>query len=242
MSSEYRVLGAQIITLSYSIGEILFGVLAMYVPDFRILIRICYIPGLFVFAYYWLVPESIRWLLVTGRVDRAINILRRTAKINGRDLSAKSIEMLKLRYSNKQIEQKTSTLKEKDNGDVNRSLIQSFHAILRSRKLCTRFFICCYQRAACLFSYFGLSLFSTHIPGSNRYISFIFVVAAEIPGVLIALPLLNCMKRRVLLFFSLLIAAISIIITSFIPEENSVTVLIFFFLSKTFQTIATSCF
>lgn len=214
----------------------------MYVPDFRIIIRLCYIPGLFVFIYYWLVPESIRWLLVTGRVDRAINILKRTAKINRKELSAKSIEIIKLRYSKVEIEKSTtSTMKAISDSSENRSLIQSFYVILKSKKLCVRFIICCYQRAACLFGYFGLSLFSTHIPGSNRYISFICVVAAEIPGVLLAIPLLNLMKRRILMFSSLIIAATSIIITSFIPEGNSVTVLIFFLLSKTFQTLAFSC-
>lgn len=70
----------------------LLGVAAMYVHDFRILMRIFYIPGLFVFAYFWLVPESTRWLLATGRTDRAIETLKRIARFNRRELSEKTIE------------------------------------------------------------------------------------------------------------------------------------------------------
>lgn len=144
MNSKYRVLGAQIITLSFSVGEILFGLLAMYVMDFRLLIRICYIPGLFIFTFFWLVPESVRWLLVTGRVDRAMNILKRIAKVNRKKLSTKSIEMINLRYS-KKFSTKNGTV-DKEDSNEDRSLAQSICAILKSKKLCFRFVICCYQR------------------------------------------------------------------------------------------------
>lgn len=63
-STKYRVLGTTLITLSYPLGEMLLGLIAMYIHDFRMLIRVLYTPGLVVIAYLWLAPESIRWLLV----------------------------------------------------------------------------------------------------------------------------------------------------------------------------------
>lgn len=205
----------------------------MLVPDFRTYSQILYTPGLLVIVYFWLVPESVRWLLVTGRVDRAVKILRRIAKVNGKELSEKSIESIKWKYStgNKRIGASTK-------GVANHSVIQSFCMIFKSRILCLRFLNCCFQWASCCLGYFGLSLTATHIPGANRYISFIFVMGAEIPGVLIAQFLLNRIKRRVLLTTTITVAAISIIISPFIPKEHSMIVLILFLLGKAFMTCA----
>lgn len=88
-----------IVAIGFPMGEILLGVFAMFIHDFRYLLRVLYAPGVFFIIYLWLVPESIQWLLVRGRVERAIKILQRTASMNGKVLSQKSIEMIKLKYS-----------------------------------------------------------------------------------------------------------------------------------------------
>lgn len=239
-SSKYRVFGTTLVSISYPLGEMLLGLVAMYVHDFRYVIRILYTPGLLILAYFWLVPESVRWLLVTGQIDRAIEILKRTAKINGKKLSEKSIEMIKLRYSLNTIT-KTQPIEKKENDEKtteNESIFQSLYSILKSKTLLFRFLICSYQWMACCFSYYGLSLTSTHIPGANRYISFIFVSAVEIPSMLICLPLLNRINRRKLMFFSLILAATGIILIPFIPAEQSVVVLLLFMMGKASITCA----
>lgn len=236
VNSNCRVLGGTIIAVAYSVGEMLLGLVAMFVPDFRTYSRILYTPGLFVIVYFWLVPESVRWLLVAGRIDQAIIILKRTAKVNRKELSEKSIEVLKLQYTKSTKENSDSS--NKRNGTENHSVIQSFCRIFKSRTLCLRFLNCCYQWAACCLGYFGLSLSATHIAGANRYTSFIFVMAIEIPGILMAQLFLNRIKRRVLLISSITMAAIFIIVSPFIPSEHSIIVLILFLLGKAFMTCA----
>lgn len=66
--------------------------------------------------------------------------------------------------------------------------------------------------------------------------SFILVVAIEVPAIFITQPLLNRMKRRVLLITSLSIASISAIATPFIPEGNTIYVLILFLVGKASMT------
>lgn len=202
----------------------------MHVHDFRYLLRITYIPGLFLFVNFFLVPESIRWLLVTGRVDRALKNLKRIARVNGKELSEKSIAFLKSKYS---IELKTKDVVVEKEKEVNASpTSESFFTIFKSTKLCTRFFICSYQWVACCFYYYGISLYATNIPGTNRYVSFLIVVSVEIPSLLLALPLINRTKRRTLLFSTLLVAAISIAATSFVPEHHSTVVIVFALIGK----------
>ncbi|KAJ6645839.1 Structural maintenance of chromosomes protein 4 [Pseudolycoriella hygida] len=110
--------------------------------------------------------------------------------------------------------------------------------MFKSKVLCLRFLNCCYQWAACCFTYYGLSLSSTSINGANRYISFMLVVCIEIPGVLISTPLLLWLKRRTLLSSAFSITAIAIWITPFIPREYSTAVLVFFMLAKASITCA----
>lgn len=225
--------------MAHPIGEIFFGFLAMYVHDFRLLLRIFYAPGLFLFIYFWLVPESIRWLLVTGRVDKAIKILKRIARVNKRHLSNKSIDMLTIKYSDVNVV--TATKNSINSGKKTHhkhSIFRSFGTVLKSKTLATRLFVCCYQWACCCFCYYGLNLSSTLIPGADRYVGFLFVVAAEVPGILLQIPLLKRFKRRILLFSTLFIAAMSIVATSLVPEQHSTIVLVFFMIGKASMTLA----
>lgn len=233
MSVKYRVLGNTILSIAFPIGEMLTGVVAMYVHDYRILIRILYTPGLLALLYFWLIPESVRWLLVTGKVDRAIKTLKRIAKVNRKELSAKSIELIKITYTAKHT---NSIEKQMDNDNI--SVFKSICMIAKSKTLGLRFLNCCFQWSACTFSYYGLSMSSTHIPGADRYLSFIIVMAIEIPGVVLAQPLLNRMKRRLLMFLTLFLSSIVIVTSPFIPKEYPMIVLVFFILGKALITCA----
>lgn len=173
VSTKYRVLGSTIIALSFPLGEILLGFVAMYVHDFRTLIRILYTPGLAVIVLLWLVPESVRWLLVNGQVDRAVKILKRIASVNGKKLSEKSIEMMHLNYS----ATKANQIEKQNNKNP---LLRTFCSILKSKILCWRLLNCCYLWIVCCFCYYGLSSLSTHISSGNRYKNFIFVAAIEV--------------------------------------------------------------
>ncbi|GBP01370.1 Organic cation transporter protein, partial [Eumeta japonica] len=56
--------------------------LALWIADWRMLLVCTALPGLIVIAAPWFLPESARWLLSRGRVNKAIDILHRFEKIN----------------------------------------------------------------------------------------------------------------------------------------------------------------
>lgn len=233
LSKDYRVLGGMLLALSFPFGEVLLGVVAMYIHNFRHLIRVLYTPALFAFVYMWLVPESTRWLLVTGRVDRAVHILKRTATVNGKELKEESIKILYSTYSSESIANRQNECI-----NENPSMLKSFGLLIKSKKLVFRFLKCCYLWMACCFCYYGLSLSAISIPGENRYTSFISIVIFEIPGILIAIPLLKRMKRRYLMFGLLFVTATSTLVTAFIPEDKSLIILLFFMIGKASITCA----
>lgn len=228
-SSKYRTLSNTAIGISSSLGCILFGCVAMYEHDFRKLLRFFYIPGLFAFLYFWLVPESIRWLLVTGRLDRGIKTLKQIAKWNRRELSNKTITSIQMKYSKNAI-QEADSIASDSNAVEKKPVFQLLWTILKTKTLTLRFANCCYQWAASSFIFYGLSQSSTQIAGANRYISFIIVMAIEIPGKLLAQLLLNRFKRKVILFVAFMTAAISVFAASL--TEYSWAVLLCFVLGK----------
>lgn len=236
VSSRYRVLGSTLMATAFPIGEVLLGVAAMYIHNYHYLLRTLYTPGLLIVIYFWLLPESVRWLLVSGRIDQAIAILKRTASVNGKQLSKKSIEMLSLRYSSNYLNKRSSI--DKVNNIDSPSIAQSLLSIMKSKTLCLRFITSCFIWVTCCYCYYGLSLISTHIPGSDRYTSFIIIAAVEIPGTFVALPLLNHTPRRKLLFFTLSLTGVCTIITPFIPADYSKITLMLFMVGKASITCA----
>lgn len=242
--TDYRVLGSMILALTFPAGEILLGIFAMFFHNFRYLFRILYGPGILSIIYLYLVPESVQWLLVSGRVERAIKILQKTARTNGKVLSQKSIEMIKLKYSRDAPQHQHSATVNTitDSGtdtDINKktnmhlSIIQSLSAVIKSKTLCLRMLNCCYQFVAASFCYHGFNFSSLKIPGVNHYIGYILVSAFEIPAILIAIPLLKYTKRRKVLFISLILTSLLTIIPPLIVESTSIVVLISFMLAKT---------
>lgn len=233
VSSKYRPLGTTLICTSFSLGEMLLGLVAMHIHDFRIFLRVIYIPGLFVLSYFWLVPESTRWLLVTGRVDEAIKILKRNAAVNRKTLSEKSIELIRTQYSPEAINAANQNA-----ADDKLSLYQQIRLVLGSKKLALRLMNCCFLWMACCFCYYGMSLISTHIPGENRYISYIMVQAVEIPGATLPVIVLSRFKRKKLLFSGLTLTGIAITIAPWIPADKSIIMLLLFMVGKAAITFA----
>lgn len=90
------------------------------------------------------------------------------------------------------------------------------------------------------FGYYVLSLASTHIQGENRYISFMFTMAIEIPGIILAQLLLSRMNRRRMIPMTLCVAACSIVLSPFIPKDHSTIILLLFLVGKASMTCAYS--
>lgn len=226
LCAKYRVLGSVLVAIGGSVGNLLFGIAVMYVHDFRVVLRMFNIPGLLVFFYFWIQPESVQWLLASGRVDRAIATMKRIAKCNRRKLSEKNIQMLKLKYS------ATIPANQKSHDTHEpQSVLHSFWAIMKTRSLCFRFINGSAQFIACCFSFYGLYQFTTQIPGADRYVSYLIIISTEAPMDLLQLTF-NRMKRRTVLSAAFFLAGICILVTSLISKDHPWAVVICFVISK----------
>lgn len=75
--------------LFFSIGQMILGLLAFTIRDYRFLQLSIAAPALIFLSYWWLIPESARWLFSQKRYDEADAILQRAARWNKSKLPEK---------------------------------------------------------------------------------------------------------------------------------------------------------
>lgn len=105
--AKERNMGNTIISCLYSVGQVVFGIVAWLTPTWRIMIRVLYLPGLLLAIPLWIfMPESIRlalynnpfffksntlynfrWLLSKNRIKEAETVVNSIAVMNGKSIS-----------------------------------------------------------------------------------------------------------------------------------------------------------
>lgn len=66
--------------ISFITGYMALPIIAYFVREWRYLQLVTSLPWVFVISYYWLLPESPRWLISVGKKKEAIEILTYIAK------------------------------------------------------------------------------------------------------------------------------------------------------------------
>lgn len=185
---KYRVAAGAAMNTCFALGQVTMGLIAWAVPNWRSLTLVLYAPQLLTLSYFWLINESVRWLMSKGRYEEAEEVLKKVADVNGTKLSQQSLQSL--RWSAE--EQK------------NRKEIEKFQRakapwlpvlVWRHKRVLLR---CCVSPVwwvTTTFVYYGLSINAVNMSG-NRYLNYVFVSAVEIPGYWTAVYLLDKIGRK----------------------------------------------
>ena len=89
---QHRTVTSALVNISWSAGTLILVLLAHFIRDWRHLQLAFFIFSLTSVVFFFLVIESPRWLLVSGRADEAVDAVMRIAKINGVHLSEEDIQ------------------------------------------------------------------------------------------------------------------------------------------------------
>lgn len=229
---KHRVLLSCLMTATYPFGQIFLGLTARAVQNYRHLIRIIYAPGFLIIFYIWIVPESIRWLMVNGKKDCVLSILKRAQKVNGIKIMPNIAVQL-----NDEINANDNNSSNNSHGMIGK--FREFRQILQNPRFLCRFLICAFAWFVNAFVSYGISLTSTALAG-DKYINFVIIAVAGIPAMLIVYFCLDSWGRRWTNSIALLIGGLSIIASKSLPASLSGLSIAFFFIGKCFITVAFS--
>eukprot|EP00092_Neocalanus_flemingeri_P018838 GFUD01020396.1.p1 GENE.GFUD01020396.1~~GFUD01020396.1.p1 ORF type:complete len:549 (+),score=92.66 GFUD01020396.1:57-1703(+) len=178
-------------------GWLSLGGLAYALRDWRDLMLYSSIPSTLSFVLFWLIPESPRWLLSTGRIEEAEDIVRSAAKFNKVtlpvDWKLKSVQKEKSRRTN---------------------LLDLF----RYPNMRTKTLILYYNWFVNSFAYYGLAMNMGDLGGSDVYLNFTISGLLEIPAYTAAILFLLYFGRRVPYFSSMILCGASLLSIMLVPR------------------------
>ncbi|XP_029001415.1 solute carrier family 22 member 13b [Betta splendens] len=160
----------------FPLGLMLLSGVAYAIRNWRILQMVLFSPLLIVLGiFYWILPESARWLLTQGRKQEAVKLIRRAARVNGRTVPEALLEKMDVEAPSKRV-----------------NMLDIFRIpYLRRRAL-----IMSYLWFATSLMYYGLSL-NVGDFGLDLYLTQFIFGAVELPARLGCLPLIQSVGRRV---------------------------------------------
>ncbi|XP_061560481.1 solute carrier family 22 member 2 [Phycodurus eques] len=181
----------------FSVGLLLLPLLAYFITDWRWLQVVITVPYFLYVLYYWLIPESPRWLLSQNRKAEAVEITEAMAKENNKTLS-KNIETLT-----------------DDNADS--ASTASMMDLIRTPNMRKHTFILSYNWFTSAVVYQGL-IMRLGIMGGNVYISFLISSLVEFPAAFLILFTIERVGRRLPFATANVVAGAACFITAFLHD------------------------
>ncbi|KAK7485174.1 hypothetical protein BaRGS_00023584 [Batillaria attramentaria] len=183
---QSRTFAAMAIEIVWCGGELLLVLFAYFIRNWRWLEIALSIPSIVLLFYWWLIPESPRWLASRGREDEAMKVLERIAKSNNTRLP-------KIEDAHALLEADTAL---------------SFRNVVRSRELIVRMLIVFSNLLVIMVVYYGLTLNITNLSG-DIFINFTLNVILEIVSYGIPYFLVDRIGRRPVYCASMILAGYS---------------------------------
>ncbi|XP_041645784.1 solute carrier family 22 member 7-like [Cheilinus undulatus] len=190
-------------SLSWSVGNMLLAGFAFLVTNWRSLVLTVTAPlGFAVIAWCW-IPESARWLLANGKVERAQFYLDKCASFNKRPKLSSKMKLEAL--SSVEIQEK------QDKNYTYLDLFKTPKLRLLSLKAAVVWF-------GVALTYYGISLNISGF-GLNMYLTHFIFAAIEVPAKLMVYFYVNTIGRKKCQAGALLLTGTCIIVNIFLPEE-----------------------
>ncbi|XP_060810346.1 solute carrier family 22 member 3-like isoform X2 [Amyelois transitella] len=187
------------IALFFGSGCLVLPWLAVWIADWRNLLIVTSAPMLCAIAVPFLVPESARWLSSRGRINQAVEVVRRFERVNGTKVPQDVIDEF--------------VVASRQTRETNESLLSVFRSPpLRNAMI---FMVMVYMSCALIFD--GLVRMSEGL-GLDFFITFTLTSATEIPSVTLLAMLLDRWGRRMLTCGPMLTAGILTLIAAFVPK------------------------
>ncbi|XP_059001997.1 solute carrier family 22 member 11 isoform X5 [Mustela lutreola] len=205
-TTRRRAVTVTVLGCSYSLGQMALGALAFTLRDWRALQTAVSMPFFAIFLISWWLPESARWLIITGKPERALQELRKVARINGHKEATKSLTVEVLTAS---MEEEVASV------NARRSVLDLFLVPTLRWRSCCMFLVSFSQ----MISYYGLVLDLQNL-GSDIFLLQVLFGAVDLLGRATTTFLLSFLGHRMTLASFQAMAGLSILANIFVPQGN----------------------
>lgn len=200
--SKWRVFCGCLIETPFALGGLIVGFLAWGgIRDWRTLQLVCTAPWILMLSFYWLVPESPRWLLAKGRLVPLEKEIETTAKWNKRNFPT---------YIFTQMTHNDFTASNSEKEDE-ASLLDLF----RPWPICFRTLNMFYNWLVTTLCYYGLTMTASTL-STNIFLNYTLVILVEIPAHFFCIYVMNVWGRKPILCFCQILSGVACIAAGFL--------------------------
>ncbi|CAB3981466.1 organic cation transporter -like [Paramuricea clavata] len=182
----------------WAVGISILPLIGYLIPAWRMFLLVTAIAAIPVLFYWWLIPESPRWLLLNGKEEEAKIVLAKISRMNKRPLP--------------------------DDLGLQKPVIPetraSFRQMFSSWETAKKILICWDLWFANALVYYGVSYGSVDL-GGNRYLNFFSVCVVEIPSNFAFIWSAHRFGRKKSVITAMIIALVASVIAAAIPTNQS---------------------
>ncbi|XP_053418216.1 organic anion transporter 3 [Nycticebus coucang] len=206
--TQMRALTSTAMGYCYTLGQFILPGLAYAIPQWRWLQLTVSVPFFVFFLSSWWTPESIRWLVLSGKSSKALKVLQQVAAFNGKKEEGERLTLEELKLN---LQKEIALAKTKY------SAADLFRIpILRRVTFCLSL-----AWFATGFAYYSLAM-SVEEFGVNLYLLQVFFGGVDIPAKFITILSLSYVGRHTTEAASLLLAGGTILVLTFVPLDMQI--------------------
>ncbi|XP_013173239.1 PREDICTED: organic cation transporter protein-like isoform X1 [Papilio xuthus] len=204
IGAKYRETVGILYQIPFNLGHLTLPLFGYFLRDWNTFQLAISLPSVLFLSYYFLLPESPRWLITSGKAKEAAVIMETAAKRNGlpTDEIATTTQKIAAGLSNADEEH------------------ASFLALFRTPKLRARTIAICFNWFVCGLCFFGVSQYIGHVSGdifSNVAVS----AAIQVPGTLISIYANRVLGRKVTLISANCVTGLSCLLIMVVPDTGA---------------------
>ncbi|XP_033635850.1 organic cation transporter protein-like isoform X2 [Asterias rubens] len=220
VGKSQRANAGLIIEYFYTIGYMSMALIAWKLRDWHTIELAISIPPIIFLAYYFIVPESPRWLLSKGKTAEVEKIVRKAAKINKVKIPESVFRDYSSQTGEKIIGKETKTVK-----------TYTFFDLMRYPNMRKKTLVIYFIWLSNNLVYYGLSFFSEDL-GTDPYLAFFLAGAVEIPAYIVCQLLLDRTGRKWLICIFMTTGGVSLLFAMAIPTDSTTLILVIAMIGK----------
>ncbi|XP_050348845.1 organic cation transporter-like protein [Nymphalis io] len=201
VGTKYRDVISALYQVPFNMGHMLLPVFGYFFRDFKEFQFAISVPGIILLTYFFLIPETPRWLIAVKKTDEAISILERVAKVNNRPTEniRRDVELYQESVQENQLKK----------GNI--------LDLFRTPNLRKNILAMSFNWLTCSYCFYGVSQYVGQLSG-NVFVNVAASASVTLLGTLASIPLMKVIGRRTILIVFNAICALCLLILCIIPE------------------------